>query len=484
MTKVEKRWALLRILWAIITVVLICGFLVARAGATAGDPPESRGKFTGVTSSLGYVSVEHGLGQVPDGVVASGCGVTGGTPVIPSSIPTDSYTATTFRARVLDQTGHVVANTVASFCWIAYAAGVIPVPAATPTPTPTPTPTTTAPAACTGPITITTGGTYSGCYQSTATGTPAVTVATAQPVTLDHAHVIAKGYGLVDSVAGVRLTVTDSVFDQTDPGAVVDHRAIALTKGVVGVDIEHNSFTYTDGIWIAAPTSAIFTVNGVKVNYNFSKDVGHWPNPKDFGCCVQFLQFTQVTVPGAEVGWNHTQNIVNNSAIEDNINFWRSGGTTASPTNEHDNLIDGGYPNGPDTQYSGAGINLGDENDHDNVARNNTVVSTTNVGIGIGFANNYAYDNLLVNDGAEQVSDFGQAVSAYSVNNPMATPPGLHTSGNKYNWHRFVGEVPQDPCYPSEFCSNGVQVATTEQQARDSWDAARVAAGVTVGPRP
>lgn len=448
--------------------------LAVRADSAPGDQV-SRGRATVTTSSTGYVSIEHSLGVPPALVVATACGISGGTSIIPSMVITDSYAARTFRARVLDQLGRVVASTSVSVCWIAYLAEPAPPP-----PPPTPTPTTTAPAVCGGPITITAGGTYSGCYQSSSAGTPAVTISTASPVTLDHAHVIAKGYGVIDTVAGVQLTVTDSVFEQTDPGAVVDHRAIALTDGAGSVDVEHNSFTNGDGIWIAAPTAAIFTVPGtVKVNYNTSLNIGRYPNPKDFGCCVQFLQFTQVNVPGAEVGWNKMTNVAGQSGVEDNVNFYKSGGSPASPTNVHHNLVDGAYPVTNDTGFTGGGLNLGDLDSHDNVARNNTVVSTTNYGVGVANTSNYAYDNLLVNDGAEQVSAFGQAATAY----PSATPAGLHTSGNTFNWHRSTTDATQYPCYPSSFCSNGVQVATTEQQARDAWDAARVAAGITVGVR-
>jgi hypothetical protein len=321
------------------------------------------------------------------------------------------------------------------------------------------------------------GGTYSGCYQSSATGTPAVTVATSQLVTLNRASVIAKGYGLVDSIAGVHLTVTNTTFTQQNPGAVVDHRAIALTKGVSAVDIEHNSFTDGDGIWIAAPTSSGLTINGVKIDYNLATNVGRYPNPKDFGCCVQFLQFTQVTVPGAEVGWNHTVNIKGQSGVEDNINFYQSGGVSTNRTNVHHNLIDGAYPITNDTSFTGGGINLGDTGDHDNFGHDNTVVSTTNYGMGLSAAGNYSANDLLVNDGAEQISAFGQAVVVFQ----NVTPAGAHATNERYNWHRSTTDVTQYPCYQSAYCSGGILVTTTEQQARDAWDAARIAAGVVVG---
>ena len=47
-----------------------------------------------------------------------------------------------------------------------------------------------------------------------------------------------------------------------------------------------------------------------------------------------------------------------------------------------------------------------------NYAHDNVVVSTTNYGISVNGANNYATNNVLVNDGAEQDSSFGQAIVA------------------------------------------------------------------------
>ena len=85
----------------------------------------------------------------------------------------------------------------------------------------------------------------------------------------------------------------------------------------------------------------------------------------------------------------------------------------------------------------------------------------------------------MVNDGAEQTSSFGQAIVAW----PSVSPAGLHATGTRYNWRRSTTDATQYPCYKGVYCS-GTAVSTTEQQARDTWEAARAAAGVIVGPRP
>ena len=62
-----------------------------------------------------------------------------------------------------------------------------------------------------GPIVITEGGTYSGNWQSTDAKTPAVTVATTAPVTIENAHIRSVGNLIKTSVAGSNLTVRNSL---------------------------------------------------------------------------------------------------------------------------------------------------------------------------------------------------------------------------------------------------------------------------------
>ncbi len=61
------------------------------------------------------------------------------------------------------------------------------------------------------PIVITEGGTYSGNWQSTDAKTPAVTVATTAPVTIENAHIRSLGGLIKTTVAGSNLTVRNSL---------------------------------------------------------------------------------------------------------------------------------------------------------------------------------------------------------------------------------------------------------------------------------
>jgi hypothetical protein len=349
---------------------------------------------------------------------------------------------------------------------------------AAPTTAPPTAPPTSAPTTC-APIRITAGGTYSGCYASTSTGTPAVTLATSQPVTLDHARVIAKGTGVQDTVTGTRLKVVDATFEQSNPGAVVAHRAIELRQPASFV-AEHNRFTDGDGIWIGGGT-----VNPLTVRYNLATNIGRYPHPTSPNCCVQFLQLDSVTTPAGEIAWNHTRNTSGQSGVEDNINLFQSGGSdSAHRIDIHHNLIDGAYPSSPsNTTFTGGGI-LGSDGTgsfgHTNV-HDNTVVSTTNYGVGaaggtdVHLSNNVTVNDALGSDSSTHYySEFGQAISIHTLTASDAT-------NNKYNWRRD-STASQWPCWMGSFCSGSTQVSTTEQQARDAWTASVPASAQPIGP--
>ena len=60
------------------------------------------------------------------------------------------------------------------------------------------------------PIVINQGGTYSGNWQSTDAKTPAVTVATTEPVIIENSHIRSAGSLIKTTVAGTDLTVRNS----------------------------------------------------------------------------------------------------------------------------------------------------------------------------------------------------------------------------------------------------------------------------------
>lgn len=348
--------------------------------------------------------------------------------------------------------------------------------AATKKPKPTPTPTPTSTSSCGAPITVTSAATLTGCYRSTDPAVPAVKISTTEAVVLDHARVEHTGKGVEDTVTGSRVTTKDTTYQQLPLSTVVNHRAIEL-EGVASFTAEYNKLVDGDGMWIGGPTTG-----AVAVRFNEASNIGRYPHPTTSNCCVQFVQFDHVVSDSIEVGWNKITNQPGQSDAEDVINFYYSGGTdSAHRSNVHHNLVDGAYSKGlNDPQFTGGGINIADAGAAHNLAHDNVIVSTTNYGVSAHQDDNYANDNLLINDGAEQASDFGQAVVAFQ----NVTPAGSHTTGNQYNWHRSINDTNQWPCYQEAFCSGGTQVGLSEDQGRTQWDATRANAGVIVGPRP
>ena len=106
-----------------------------------------------------------------------------------------------------------------------------------------------------GPIVITAGGTYTGNWQSTDSKTPAVTVATTDPVTIENSHIQSAGSLIKTSVAGSNLTVRNSL-------------GMALNAAVKGqpngnflevtsparLDVENNYVENAQGAWVCRQT--------------------------------------------------------------------------------------------------------------------------------------------------------------------------------------------------------------------------------------
>jgi hypothetical protein len=477
---------------ALLAVVVLLGALVVgRAAAQPVDPVQNGGVATCTTDGNGFCWINHGLGLEPLAVVATPVNPTTASPTTnfsqaqvcfrPADCDPGSHSfLLAFRVRAIKGNGAALANYLgAQVSWYAWRAGEPTTTTATteaPTTTTTAATTTTTTAASCDPITITTGGTYSGCYTSTDAAVPAVTLSTTQPVTLDHAQIQEKGSGIIDTVTGVDLTVHDSVFTQTAPGAVAQHRAVELHQPAAFV-FDHNQLIDTDGIWIGGGSAPI------RVADNLASGIGRYPHPTSPNCCVQFLQLSAVNSPAIVVAWNHVTNLPGASGVEDVINVWRGGGTdSAHQAQIHHNLIDGAYPTDlAATDFTGGGIlahdgGAGSPGGH-TVAHDNTVVSTTNYGVQCGGGTDcHLTSNLLVNDGSPATSTFGQAVSIHDATSSDAT-------GNSYNWKRSPSSG-QFGCWQSAYCSGGLQVATTEQQARDAWTASVPAAELPIGPRP
>ena len=277
------------------------------------------------------------------------------------------------------------------------------------------------------PLTITTGGTYSGNWLSTDANVATITVNTTQPVIIENSTVKGKNH-LIRVPFGVAANLT-----------VRNVHGIGLNPNVVNkvpgrfvhadtfnnLVIEHNEFEDTAGIY-----AHNFQGSGsLKIRYNkasniigaYSNGAGGWKTGSSDNNFVQFAQLNDVhDIVGADISWNQVINEPGNSRVEDIINIFDSSGTSSSYIDIHDNYLQGSYPISPTTQsHSGSAIMLGDGEGHYQRAKNNQAVNVSNVGIAIaGGANNILDGNRIVSSGKLANGDiiFGANVGMYVWN--------------------------------------------------------------------
>ena len=250
------------------------------------------------------------------------------------------------------------------------------------------------------PIVITAGGTYSGNWQSMDAKTPAVLVATTDPVTIENSHIRGAGNLITTKMPASNLTVRNSI-------------GVGLNASVKGqpngnfvevssparLDVENNYVENARGGVIMHGYAG--SRNGeqtIVIRGNRARNLsgllsdgkgGYLPGEGSNLVSAHFVQFDSVqAVPHMEVGWNEVVNYPGQSLVDDNIDLYRSSGTANQPLEVHDTYIQGAYPYRAQDAYAGGGIgikgNAGDSvqeapafsNIHDN-----QVVGTVNYGI-------------------------------------------------------------------------------------------------------
>jgi hypothetical protein len=364
---------------------------------------------------------------------------------------------------------------------------------------------------CSGPLTISTGGTVSGgCYESLNSGTPAITIATTAAVTLDRVTVRHKGFGVfAQATTGTNLTVTNSTFEALSAGSPVYQRSVYLLSPASAV-IEHNRLVDGHGVLINGDN---VSASPVRVRYNDYVDIGRWDSPDFIGA----VHFDKVSAPsGAEVAWNRVTNHRGRSRSEDVIGMTQTNGASGNVVDIHHNLVNGAYPyTGDGASFTGGGIDLGDLGGSWQSSHDNTVVRCTNNVLMIPAGSNLLhFSNRVVcsgiaDDGARSSSTFGAGAMVWD--NPDPSYPAIINSDvhdNVSNLRRWNGSAWEfqhyylPNCDPGTECTGGpqgfgptntaVSLSLTSDAAwlaevNDAiadWEAARVAAGITVGPLP
>ncbi|UOQ96679.1 Ig-like domain-containing protein [Hymenobacter sp. 5317J-9] len=286
-----------------------------------------------------------------------------------------------------------------------------------------------------GPITITQGGTYTGNYKSTDSNTPAVTIATSSPVTLQGCILVGPGDLIQANGTPGDITVLNSQAYGTTPTQDDRYRGrfIAATNAR-NIRAENNYLEHTTGFTIYQFSGDGSASQTVRILRNKVLDIdGRTRNGGRN--LANFIGLNTVrNIANIEIAWNQVINEPNLSSVEDNINFYNSGGTSQSPARVHDNYVQGAYPfPATSSTYSGTGMTTdGDGTTVSTVpsfleAYDNQFVSTCNAGMNIAAGHDIKYYNNRI------------VTSAYL---PDGSPlPAVYAGTAVFNGHQVSSSV-------------------------------------------
>jgi nitrous oxidase accessory protein NosD len=383
---------------------------------------------------------------------------------------------------------------------------------------------TVVPQAISGPIVITTGGTYSGNWNSDSPGTPAVTIATDEPVTIEDSILTSRGPLIrIDGPAGgagAHVTIDNVTATALDPGIEgLERGAFVSATNIASLVVRNCTLTGASfGIYVAGSTvSTLQVLNNLAFNLEDRASDGQGGLLAARPQLGHFVLLANLVAPqGAEIGWNKIVQTMGRSSVEDVINIFRTQGAPGQPVWVHDNYIEGNSSPSAPTNYTGTGI-IADggtaepvtayalfennsvvhtagsgvviDNGHDVTVTGNRIVSCGQDASGAWFAMNYANATSIWDSYASGPSLFfndtvtasaGGLVIPNAQGKPAAadfwgsalsmTYPGNSASGNDFT----------NPCL-STYASTGSLNFAAEDAERAYWIAKAAAAGELIG---
>ncbi|OON65692.1 hypothetical protein [Hymenobacter sp. CRA2] len=357
-----------------------------------------------------------------------------------------------------------------------------------------------------GPLVITSGGTYSGNFRSTDSNTPVIRISTTQPVIIENATLVGPGT-IIDAynvranliVRGTKGYGTTPTVNGRAPGRFIE------ASNPIQLKVENNYLEQTAGMYIYQWGGSGAADQTLTVRYNQAKNIdGRKRGGGDN--LVQFLQLNQVrNLANVEIAWNQVINEPNNSRVEDNINFSNSGGTAQSPNRVHDNYVQGAYPypaNAPG--YSGTGMTTdGDGSTPATTAAfinayNNQFVSTCNAAMNIASGHDIRYYNnrMVTSSYLPDGTKLNATYAATSIFNAYQVPSSVmynnSVDNNVIGFAKDGFSMPFpgrhdlssgacSPCTNTTHLPNPITVAT-EQNEFSLWQQKLRQNGISVGP--
>ena len=323
-------------------------------------------------------------------------------------------------------------------------------------------------------LVISSGGIYTGAWESQDPTMAAVVINTSDPVVLENCTIRSKGDLVYVAIEGARVTIRNCQgygLDPNIPGRVRGDFFFAYRIG--SLTIEHN---YMEAVSFGV---RLYSQNGwrpsgpIVVRYNQAKNLDGVPSNGAGGRDVSHLQFGQdngnhfvilanlQSLGGTEIAWNEILSEPGTSSVGDVISIYSSSGTAESPILIHDNYIQGGYAATPTaTSYTAGGITM-DGSSMDSTATatafariyENQVVNHPNFAVGLAAGHdNEAYGNRAVSsgrlvDGTWVATTYGSGIYVWNCtcySQPSSVYFNNFAHGNQVGWV-IEGEDPQHP---------------------------------------
>jgi Bacterial Ig-like domain (group 2)/Chitobiase/beta-hexosaminidase C-terminal domain len=355
-----------------------------------------------------------------------------------------------------------------------------------------------------GPLVITKGGTYSGSWQSTDPKTPAVMVATQEPVIIQDSHFSSSGDLIQAAVKGADITVRNSLGVALNP--LVKGRPNGTFLDVASprrLDVENNYMeNVRDGVSVSgysgdqsANQTLVIRNNRVRnLNGLLSDGAGGYQTERgpSHGQS-RFVELNNVqSVPGIDVGWNEVVDYPTQSLATDVIDVYRASGTINQPLQVHDLYIQDAHRGGGIKTEGAVDDTVQDTSAYMDI-HDNQVVGTVSYGIAFNAghdnvaANNRVISTAVLADGTKVV---GQQAGLLSVNPHGGTSYNNTMHDNLVGWGCTTAPCVGAqflPASPGDYSSNTVLTTreiTSEMEGDEFqlWLSKIAAAGVRVGP--
>jgi hypothetical protein len=344
----------------------------------------------------------------------------------------------------------------------------------------------------TGPVTISTGGTYVLNVLVTDSNDDAVTISTTQPVIIENSLIQHAGWG-VKSGTGAQLTVRNSTLTAVGPSVANSEQQHVIAFEPAKLTVEHNNFNFGHGVQVSTAGFDTYQTDPLSISYNNYVNVGKLSQP---GVYQGAIHLDKVTAPGGKILWNRVTNSYGSSWGEDEFGLANTLGVVGNPIEIAHCLINGVYPlSGNGASFTGGAIDLADIAGGYMDCHHCYVIGYTNNGImqptnspGITIDNCVAvYDGIADDESTTVSSTFGWGIT---VNNLYTTGTQSVVTNCRVGHRRWTGSAWQNANYQWE--DQGSQdgggnttmtpSAGNEQAMIDEFEASVIAAGVTIGP--